>query len=262
MSDPIGVTILGSGSSGNATIVHCGDEGIVIDAGFSFREFKKRYKQSGLPKDLKLRGILVTHEHADHVKGLRVCSNELDIPIFATRMCADVLRMRDDQFGQMSLIAAGGHFSLGGFEVVPFSVPHDANDPVGYVICRGSCRVGIATDVGNANNTVKYELRNCDTLVLESNHDLNMLAASQRPWSLKQRIMGSRGHLSNVATAELLGSILGENTRNVILAHISRECNKPEIAMDNARKQLEQMGRNDINLTYATQENPLETIWN
>ena len=257
----IGVTVLGSGSSGNATIVHCGGEGILIDAGFSFREFKRRFQESGLADSVRLRAILVTHEHDDHVKGLRVCADNLELPVFTTRKCADVLRRRDAKIGHFSLIAPGGMFSVGSFSILPFSIPHDAVDPVAFVIRKDEFKIGVATDLGNGNHVVQYELQGCDTLVLESNHDLNLLAASSRPWPLKQRIMGPQGHLSNDASSQLLSKIIASNTRNVILAHISHECNKVEIAEECARKCLCSCDRSDVALSIADQDTPIQTAW-
>ena len=257
----IGVTVLGSGSSGNATIVHCGGEGVLIDAGFSFREFIRRFRESGLADSVRLRAILVTHEHDDHVKGLRVCADNLELPVFTTRKCADVLRRRDSKIGHFSLIAPGGMFSVGSFSILPFSIPHDAVDPVAFVIRKDEFKIGVATDLGNGNHVVQYELQGCDTLVLESNHDLNLLAASSRPWPLKQRIMGPQGHLSNDASSQLLSKIIAQNTRNVILAHISHECNKVEIAQECAHKCLCSCNRDDVTLTIADQDTPIPTAW-
>lgn len=257
----LGVTILGSGSKGNATLIHCGHDAILIDAGFSRSEFKKRMALAQLPQDLQIRAILVTHEHADHVKGLRVCSEALNVPVYATRRCADSLRSHDSKLDNFMLIAPGGAFSLYNFNIVPFSIPHDAVDPVAFTVTCGNYKVGVATDVGNGNNLVAYELRDCDTLVLESNHDLNMLAASQRPWPLKQRIMGNQGHLSNVAAADLLQKVITHHLQHLVLAHISHECNRPEIAFDCTAKRLAQLDRKDIELSVADQDQPLQTVW-
>ena len=261
MYDKVGLTVLGSGSSGNCTLVHIGNEAVMIDAGFSLKEIRRRMECVGL-SDLNIRGILVTHEHDDHVKGLRVCSNHFNAPIFATAACAETLRLHDKKLGQMIRITPGGRFELAGFTICPFSIPHDARDPVAYAVYHETVKIGVATDIGYASAGVEYELRNCNALLLESNHDIQMLAASTRPWSLKQRILGRTGHLSNETCAELLSRIVGSYTRNIILGHVSRECNCEEMVRQNGIQALASIGRNDIRLEVARQDEPLQTFWN
>lgn len=256
----LGVTVLGSGSKGNSTLIHCGSDAIMIDAGFSARETVRRMNAVEL-KGLNIHGILVTHEHEDHIRGLRVCAELFDAPIFATRICATCLRYRDPKIGQMTTFAPGGAFDIGCFTVCPFSIPHDANDPVAYAVYCGDYKIAVATDVGYVSAGVEYQLRDCDTMVVESNHDLNMLAASNRPWSLKQRIMGRHGHLSNEASQQLLEKTVADKTRHVILAHLSHECNTREIAERCALDGLSNLRRNDISLAVAMQESPLGTVW-
>lgn len=259
-SDRLGVTLLGSGSKGNATLIHCGKDAIMIDAGFSARETAKRIKMLGL-EYLDIHGILVTHEHEDHVRGLRVCSQLFDAPIFTTSKCASVLRYRDDKIGQVSTFAAGGTFQIGIFTICPFSIPHDANDPVAFTVFCNNAKIAVATDIGYISSSVKYQLRSCDIMVIESNHDLNMLAASDRPWSLKQRIMGRQGHLSNDSSQQLLESTVSDCTQHVVLAHLSHECNKYEIAQACAEEGLKHLMRQDIKLDIALQDKPIPTVW-
>lgn len=260
MNTKIGVTVLSSGSRSNAVVVHSHRDAVLIDAGLSWRELSRRMKLCGIAPE-SIRAILVTHEHADHVRGLRVCANNLKVPVFASRLCAERLRAIDADLGQLVIFAPGGEFSLAEFSILPFTVQHDAVDPVGYVVRYKSRKVGVATDVGTAGLQTEFQLRTCDTLVVESNHDLNMLAASTRPWPIKQRIISPFGHLSNEQTHDLLGKIIAENTRNIILAHISQECNSSQLAETTARRKLIEMGREDIHLFTANQDTPLETIW-
>lgn len=257
----IGITILGSGSRGNAMLIHSDGAGILIDAGFSLRELQRRLRAVNLT-DISLQGIVISHEHRDHVSGLRVCANHFQTPIFTTRRCAEALRQQDPKLGHLSLFAAGSSFAIGAFQIEPFSVPHDANDPVAFIIRHGNCKIGVATDLGYAGQTVEYMLRQCNTIVLESNHDMNMLAAAKRPWPLKQRIMGRHGHLSNENSAELLKKVVDQNTSHVILAHISQECNQPELAENTVRKGLSQINRDDVKLIVTSQEKPTKTVWN
>ncbi len=256
----IGITVLGSGSRGNSTVIHAGNEAIIVDAGFSARETKKRLEMAGL-SGIRVKAILVTHEHDDHVKGLRVCSNALDAPVFATMKCAQHLRAKDTKLHQMGTFAAGGSFEIGCFRICPFTIPHDACDPVGFTFMSGNTKLAVATDIGFVSSIVQYQLRDCNALVLESNHDLNMLAASDRPWNLKQRIMGRHGHLSNVDSMQLLGSVMARHTRNVILAHLSSECNRVDIARGTAEQCLKALNRQDVTLDVAIQDGPLPTVW-
>jgi phosphoribosyl 1,2-cyclic phosphodiesterase len=255
----VGITVLGSGSGGNCTLLHHGRDAIMIDAGFSARETAARMLQAGVA-GLHVLAILVTHEHADHVKGLRVCASKLNAPIFATAKCADFLRTKDSRLPRFSTFAPGGRFAVGEFTVCPFSISHDAEDPVAFTIQCQHKRIAVATDIGYISASVEYGLRSCNALVLESNHDLNMLAKSDRPWSLKQRIMGMQGHLSNDSVEQLLRKVLAPETENLILAHISRECNTPDCVKDNALKCLHELRRDDIRLDIASQDNPLK-VW-
>lgn len=260
-SCPLGVTVLGSGSSGNCTVIHYGTQAIMIDAGLSCRETQRRISCCSCLDGVEFQGILVTHEHIDHMAGLRLCSQKFEAPIYATLPCTRGIRDKDPKVKQVANFVSGGKFTVGPFTIMPFSIPHDANDPVGYVVSVDEWRVGVATDVGYASSTVEYQLKGCDALVLESNHDMNMLAAANRPWKTKQRIMGRDGHLSNVSTAELLEHVVSSRTQNVVLAHISLDCNTQEKALECAWQALSTLHRNDVALTAARQFEPLETVW-
>ena len=257
----VGVTVLGSGSKGNCTIVHYGRQAIMIDAGFSCRETQRRFRQCQCLRELSLDGILVTHEHKDHVSGLRVCSEYFEAPVYAASPCARAIREKEHGLGQVACFVPGGEFGVGPFRVIPFSVPHNASSPVGFIIAVNDWRIGYATDVGYVSSNVEYNLKACDALVVESNHDMNMLAASDRPWTLKQRIMSRDGHLSNDSTAQLLENVITQNTRNVILAHLSQDCNTREKAMECACQALGVVHRRDISLLVAQQEAPIDTVW-
>jgi phosphoribosyl 1,2-cyclic phosphodiesterase len=256
----LGVTILGSGSKGNCTLIHNETDGILIDAGFSRREFLRRLKAAGL-ESLRIRAILITHEHADHINGLRPCAQALEVPIFASRHCAEKLRSLDPDLGSLVRFAQGATFPIADFNVTAFGVSHDTVDPVAFAVTSGEHKVGMATDLGRIGSTVTFHLRDCNVLVLESNHDLNMLAASKRCWSLKQRILGPQGHLSNLQACELLKQLAGPSLHHLILAHISQECNTPELALTAANAELQELGRQDIDLKAASQNEPMPTVW-
>ena len=255
----IGITVLASGSNGNCTVGHCGEQAIMIDCGISLRMLRRRMKEEALEESW-LKAILITHEHTDHISGARVAAQHFGVPVFATAKCAEVLRSRFD-FGVMTMIAACNDFPLSGFNVRAFPVSHDAVDTVGYVFERESTKIGVATDLGQANQMTHFQLRDCNTLVLESNYDINMLAASSRPWSLKTRILGPNGHLSNVDSAKLLPAVVTRNTRNVVLAHVSGDCNTYDIAEQTARTTLHDLARDDIFLTYGRRDAPIPTVW-
>ena len=259
-ADNVGITVLGSGSGGNCTIIQYGNTAIMVDAGFSAKETKQRMMLAGL-EGLQISAILVTHEHDDHIKGLRVCSNALDAPIFASMQCAQTMRHKDERLRQMATFAPGASFDIGSITVCPFSIPHDACDPVAFSFICGNRKIAVATDIGYASSMVEYQLRECSAMVLESNHDINMLAASSRPWNLKQRILGRQGHLSNDASAQLLADVADDCTKHVILAHISRECNQDELALDKAKECINAIDRQDITLQVAQQNCPLPTLW-
>lgn len=255
----IGVTILASGSNGNCIAVHCGDQAILIDCGISLRMLRCRLKEEGLEESW-VKAFLVTHEHNDHVKGLRVASKHFGVPVYATAKCAEKLR-NEWSLGVMTMIAACNDFPLSGFNVRAFPVSHDAVDTVGYVFTRESAKIGVATDLGVTTQMTHFQLRDCSTLVLESNFDLNMLAASSRPWNLKSRILSPIGHLSNADTAKFLPSVVTRNTRNVVLAHISGDCNTYDIAERSARGTLHELARDDVFLTYGRRDAPVPTVW-
>jgi phosphoribosyl 1,2-cyclic phosphodiesterase len=256
----VGITVLGSGSRGNATVVHTDDEAILIDAGFSARELRKRMARMRIEEG-KIRAILVTHEHSDHVCGLRVCAKQLGVPIYANCGTAEVLRSRDDKLGNLTIFAPGSPFGVGPFTIEPFTIPHDAYDPVAFVVKLGAIKLGIATDLGHVNSLVSHQLRACDALVVESNHDLGMLRNSDRKWSLKQRILSRHGHLSNEDGLELIRKVLHARTRHVVMAHASRDCNEYDLVDTGMRRCLAELGRQDVQLIVATQDEGASTIW-
>lgn len=256
----VGVTVLGSGSSGNAIAIHTATDGLLIDAGFSARELRRRMREAEVDESL-IRAIVVSHEHTDHMFGLRVCAKQLGVPIYANRMTADAIRQREKDLGQVHVFASGSPFKVGDCQLEPFSIPHDANDPVGFIVRWQDRKIGIATDLGHASHLVCYQLKSCDLLVVESNHDVQMLSRSERPWSLKQRILSRHGHLSNKASMELLERVLDERTKYLVLAHASRECNKYELVEENIRGCLAELGRDDIAAFVARQDSWLPTLW-
>ena len=255
-----GITVLGSGSSGNATVVHAPEGDILVDAGFSGREMLKRFTQAKLDPT-RVKAMLITHEHSDHVKGCRIFCEQFGVPTYLTKRTQDALSQGKYLGPKQALIAAGSPFMLCGAEISPFSVPHDASDPVGYTFSFGGRKIGLATDLGALNMLSTQRLKGCAALVLESNHDMDMLRNSARPLHLKRRIMGRLGHMNNADAMSALESLLTEGSQCVILAHLSGECNCLDLVRAMAREQLAKMRRDDILLLVAEQERPIETFW-
>lgn len=256
----LGITVLGSGSRGNAAVIHNSESSLLIDAGFSGRELSRRMKESGVDEK-KIKAILVSHEHLDHAKGVRILGNRLDIPVYCNRLTGEAMRSRDSKLGALHLFSSGQSFQLEEFLVTPFPIPHDAIDPVGFTISCSGKKIAIATDLGHAGSVVLHHLSQSDILVLESNHDIQLLQRSERPWNLKQRILSRHGHLSNVAGLEVLRSVLDERTRHVVLAHASSDCNCYDLVEKGALAFLEELGRVDISLNVARQDQWIETLW-
>ncbi|CAO0820122.1 MBL fold metallo-hydrolase [Desulfarculales bacterium] len=235
---PMGLSycLLASGSKGNAIYVRAGSTAILIDCGLSARELIRRLEISGLEAS-SLSAILITHEHRDHMSGVRVLAKRLRLPILATRATWDACG--DMQSTRHQPLAAGEAFSLGSLHLQPFSIPHDAVDPVGLVFSAGSARLGLCTDLGQALSLVERRLGGCQGLILESNHDPELLAQGPYPPWLKQRVRSRHGHLSNQQSAELLARIHHRELRLVTLAHISETNNRPELAARAAAQALE-----------------------
>jgi phosphoribosyl 1,2-cyclic phosphodiesterase len=254
-----GLTILGSGSKGNSMVLEGREGSLLIDAGFSKRRTLAMMDDCGLDA-ARVAAVLVSHEHGDHIRGLGPVSRGLKVPVYCNRSTGRYIRDKNIVRDALNVFTVGTPFRIGEFTIEPFSIPHDANDPVGFAIGNGKVKIGIATDLGYASQVVAYHLRACDILVLESNHDVEMLLNSNRPWMVKQRIRGRNGHLSNVDSMALLSRVLDARTRHVVLAHASEECNCYELVKDCGVECLEKIGRSDVCLTVARQNRPTENL--
>jgi phosphoribosyl 1,2-cyclic phosphodiesterase len=256
----VGITVLGSGSSGNSLVVHGRGGDILVDAGFSLKELRRRMAVSGVDES-RICALVVSHEHSDHTKGLGPISRGLGVPVYCTRETCAMLRDRKLVNARVNLFSAGVPFELEGITVQPVSIPHDAVDPVGFTFSSDSCKIGVATDLGHVSGLVRHHLAACDALVVETNHDIEMLHVSSRPWRLKQRILGRHGHLSNNDGLALLSSILADRTRHLVLAHASRECNDYALVQTLTHRCLTEAGRKDVSFQVAQQDESLATIW-
>ena len=219
---------LGSGSSGNALVVQAGASRLMLDCGFNLGETTARLARAGLgPGDLA--GILVTHEHTDHLGGVARFAKRHALPVFLTRGTAQSLGA-DFPAVLVRFIDPHEPFAVGDIAVQPYAVPHDAREPVQYVLSDGAKRLGVLTDTGMSTPHIEESLTGCDALVLECNHDLDLLARSNYPPSLKDRIAGRYGHLDNVASAGLLSRLDNSRLKHIIAAHLSAQNNTPALA--------------------------------
>ncbi len=189
----------------------------------------------------KLDAILITHEHADHVSGLALIARKLNVPIFLTTLTAPTIPWNDYQ-PKLELFQAGTSFPIGDIEVQSFTVPHDATDPVGYSFRAEGLKISLVTDLGYIPDSVKFHVRDADFLILESNHDVEMLKVGPYPWSVKQRVMSRQGHLSNDVVSDFILEELTPATRTLVLGHLSEQNNHPEIVRMVARQALNRRG--------------------
>jgi phosphoribosyl 1,2-cyclic phosphodiesterase len=226
------LTVLGSGSSGNSALIASENCRVLVDIGFSARKICQRLAAAGVAPE-SLDAVLLTHEHSDHIAGLDVFSRKFKIPIYGNRLTAECLRGQGVAVeAPWVLFNSGDSFTIRDLDIQTFYVPHDAVDPVAFVISSVYGSVGFLTDLGCASKLVRERVREVHTLLVETNHDLRKLQDDpRRPWSVKQRILSRHGHLSNRAAAELAADIAGDCLERVVLGHLSRDCNTPELAL-------------------------------
>jgi phosphoribosyl 1,2-cyclic phosphodiesterase len=254
------VTILGSGSRGNAVLVETEGTRLLVDAGFSGRDLERRLAEVEVDP-CTLTALLVTHDHGDHTRGMGVAARRWKLPLYLTGLTRNVCRELLDGTEDVRPYTSAEAVEIGGLVVTPFLTVHDAVDPVAVTVTEAATgeKLGIATDLGRATATVRHALQGCDVLVLESNHDEILLRESPYPWSVKARIGGSHGHLSNRAAAELARELYHENLTAVVLAHLSEQANDPGLAQEVVGESLARL-RYDGTLSVAPQERPMEPI--
>ncbi len=241
--------MLASGSRGNCAFVASASTRILVDCGISCRETFKRMKVLGEDPQA-LSAILITHEHSDHVYGLATLAKKLHLPVFMTGAthAAWSRALRNEkgerpQLEKFERFESGHRFLVGDIEVQPFTIPHDAADPVGFTFRVEGTKVSVATDLGYLPANVRDHLRGSDILVMESNHDVEMLRGGSYPWSVKQRVASNVGHLSNAKLADFFTGDYDNNAAFVVLAHLSEQNNHPEIARREAEAALAERGR-------------------
>lgn len=241
--------LLGSGSEGNALVVQAGNTRVLLDCGFSLSETVVRLARLGLQAD-QLHGIVVTHEHGDHISGVARLARKFNLPVWMTH---GTLRSQTAAFADLSVTEVNPHlsFAVGDVQVQPYPVPHDAAEPVQYVFGDGVRRLGVLTDVGCSTPHIEATLSGCHALVLECNHDAEMLRTGDYHYRLKQRVGGRYGHLNNQDAASLLGRLDNSKLQHIVAAHLSHKNNTRELAF-NALSGVSNCSKEMI--TIATQE--------
>jgi len=246
----LSVCILASGSRGNAVYISGGSAAILIDAGLSGVEIERRLRSKGLyPEDLD--AILVSHEHTDHIQGVGVLSRRFNLPIYINSKTESAAFSRLGNVHIIKNFECGSTFAVKDLAIHPFSISHDAEDPAGFTVNQNGIKIGIATDLGIATSMVKEHLKGCYLLILEANHDVDMLINGPYPWPIKQRIKSRTGHLSNEESKNLLKEVQHDRLEHVILAHLSETNNTPQKALNEVGQAL---NRSKARLDVAYQD--------
>ena len=251
-----------SGSSGNCIYVGNNDTNILVDAGLSGKKVIEGLSSFDINPE-KLNGLLITHEHSDHVKGVGVLARKFNVPIYGTAETINAM-LRGSSIGRIKeellhVIDPDQSFMINDIKVNPFAISHDASNPVGYTFEQDGKKVGLATDLGMYDDYIVNHLSGCNALLLEANHDIHMLQVGPYPYILKRRILGERGHLSNDNCGKLLCRIYHEGLKHVVLGHLSKDNNYPDLAYETVKYELEQF-KSDIlsacSLQVAKREAP------
>ncbi len=229
-----------SGSSGNATFIEAGGVRLLVDAGLTGIRIEQALSAIGIPANT-IHGILVTHEHIDHVRGIGVLSRKHGIPVYANAACWEAMPASVGEIapGCTRVIETGRDFYIKNVNVTPFATPHDAAEPVGYTLRHEKRCAGVLTDVGHIDERLIDAVEDCDILLIEANHDIEMLKSGSYPYPLKQRILSNRGHLSNIDCGRALCRLYARGLRNAILGHLSRDNNEEQLAMETVALQLQ-----------------------
>lgn len=247
------LTVLGSGSSGNCAVVSTDRTTLLIDAGLSAKQICVRLEAAGYSLD-QLDGILLTHEHQDHTNGLEVLSGKRPLPLYATALTRETLQgsLKFRSPPAWRMMTTGSAFDFQDLRIECFPVPHDAVDPIGFVIADEESRLGVLSDVGFVTNLIKDRLKAADSLFVEANYDTQLLEAdTKRPWATKQRISSRHGHLSNDQAAELIESVAHPGLHHVVLGHLSDDCNDPDRATQRIQESLHRLGIRDTRVQCA-----------
>jgi phosphoribosyl 1,2-cyclic phosphodiesterase len=249
-------SVLGSGSKGNCTLVESGPTRLLIDNGFSGKEIIGRLAGLGIAPET-LTALVITHEHDDHIKGVGVLARRLHLPVYANGATHKAAEQRVGTLPLRREFGVGETFVLNNLQIHPFSVSHDTADPVGFVVSDGECSLGYCTDTGKITQLVKHHLQKCRALVLEANHDVQMLHAGPYPLPLKQRVLSSRGHLANGDAIGLAAHLAADRLQLLVLAHLSEINNHPDLVREEARRRLMDFATLRVLLAGQWQAGPL-----
>lgn len=249
----IGFCPLASGSKGNCIYLGTPNAKILIDAGLSGRQITKRLEEIDVDID-DIDAVLITHEHSDHIQGLRVLAFRKQIPVIANKGTATAIVETFGDCPECKIFTTGETFTFADMEIHPFSIQHDTADPVAFTIKVDGLKLGFCADLGFATSLVRAQLRECDYLYIEANHEPSMVHACPRPMSYKQRVLGRSGHLSNEACGQLLRDIIHDKLKHVHLAHLSEECNHPDTALTTVRDAIADTGHTpEISIAHQRQ---------
>ncbi|WP_109685925.1 MBL fold metallo-hydrolase [Tumebacillus permanentifrigoris] len=259
-------SVLASGSTGNAIYVETEETAVLIDAGVSGKQITNALAEIGADAK-KISALLVTHEHSDHVRGVGVMSRKQDLDVYATSGTWEGMEkyVGDINVEKQHTFTVGESLCFGDLKIEPFPISHDAREPVGFCFYQGETKLALATDLGYVSTRVRDAIAGADAFIFESNHDVEMLRIGPHPWTVKKRILGDKGHLSNETAGDTLTEVLSGNSQDVYLAHLSPDNNMPEIAEITVRGILTENGFNvgqDVVLhdTYRDKPTPMQTI--
>lgn len=242
-----------SSSKGNCTYIETDTTSLLVDVGITCKRLVTKMSEMQINPET-IEAILITHEHSDHIKGIKVFANKYKIPVYATQktwnFIGDSLMLPENQ---KRTFVPNYFFNIGNIKVQPFNIPHDAVDPCGFSFYHNQEKVTVATDLGCINEYLISNMLKSNSILLESNHDLNMLKTGPYPWSLKQRISGNFGHLSNVTSAQVVEILAKNGTKNFILGHLSEENNFPELAKETifSHLKINNINVNNLNIEVA-----------
>jgi phosphoribosyl 1,2-cyclic phosphodiesterase len=246
----LGFCPLASGSKGNCIYVGTRETKILIDCGISAKAARERLAVIGVSLE-EIDAVLITHEHIDHIRGLKMLGCRMGIPVFTNSDTAKAIYQALDECPKFKIFSTGETFEFGDLEVHPFSIQHDAVDPVAFTIRWEGLKLGFCADVGFATTLVANQLKGCDYLYLEANHEPSMVHACARPIDYKERVLSRQGHLSNEECAKLLEQLHHDGLKHVHLAHLSSECNSPDLALKIITEKLQSLqARTEVSIAY------------
>lgn len=246
------LVVLGSGSKGNSTLVRTAKTALLLDAGLSARQITLRLREAGLSPE-KLDGILLTHEHGDHVRGLRVLNRRFPTPVLANTATLKAAGAALGAVPERMAFVTGMPITVGDFGITSFHVSHDAAEPVGFLLEAEGIRIGYATDLGRITPDIVEVVRGCHVVVLEANHDVEMLWNGPYPWPTKERIGSELGHLDNESGAAEVGRLTEGETAHLVLVHLSENNNEPSLVRETFAGALQRSGRESVELTITSQ---------